>query len=80
MMTPVRNDYGLCLACRKDAAGHNGSNIGFLTFWKFSLTEDLCVAAMMNRYGMTGKKMGNKLNEAGNLIFENTKKESTQRR
>ena len=79
MMTPIRNDYGLCLGCRKDAAGHNGSNMGFLTFWKFSLTEDICVAAMINKYGMTGIKMGNKLNGAGNLIFENIKKENTKR-
>ena len=70
MMTPVMDGYGLCLKCDGDAAGHNGANEGFLTFWKFSMKEDLCVAAMVNRiYGCayTG------LQEIGNRLYDGLK-------
>ena len=54
MMTPVMDDYGLCLSvweskARKDSvAGHSGENWGFLTSWVFSRKKDICVAVMYN--------------------------------
>ena len=54
MMTPVMDDYGLCLdvwesEARKDSvAGHTGENYGFLTSWVFSRKKDICVAVMYN--------------------------------
>ena len=54
MMTPVMDDYGLCLdvwesEARKDSvAGHGGENWGFLTHWVFSRKKDICVAVMYN--------------------------------
>ena len=54
MMTPVMDNYGLCLdvwesKARKDSvAGHTGENWGFLTNWVFSLKKDICVAVMYN--------------------------------
>ena len=54
MMTPVMDDYGLCLnvwesKARKDSiAGHGGENWGFLTHWVFSRKKDICVAVMYN--------------------------------
>ncbi len=54
MMTPVMDDYGLCLdvwksKARQDSvAGHTGENWGFLTSWTFSRKKDVCVAVMYN--------------------------------
>ena len=54
MMTPVMDNYGLCLdvwdsAAREDSvAGHTGENWGFLTSWVFSRKKDVCVAVMYN--------------------------------
>ena len=54
MMTPVMDNYGLCLdvwesEARKDSvAGHTGENYGFLTSWVFSRKKDICVAVMYN--------------------------------
>ncbi len=54
MMTPIMDDYGLCLyvwesEARKDSvAGHSGENWGFLTSWVFSRKKDVCVAIMYN--------------------------------
>ncbi len=52
MMTPVLDNYGLCIFrgvnC-PELAFHGGWNEGFLTEWNFSLKEDLCVASMINR-------------------------------
>ena len=48
MATPILSNCGLCLFRSGDAAYHYGVNEGFLTFWRFSLTEDLCVAGMVN--------------------------------
>jgi CubicO group peptidase (beta-lactamase class C family) len=54
MMTPVMDDYGLCLdvwdsKAREDSvAGHGGENWGFLTSWVFSRTKEICVAVMYN--------------------------------
>ena len=46
--TPVMGGCGLCLFRDGDTAYHYGANAGFLTFWRFSLKEDLCVAGMVN--------------------------------
>ena len=54
MMTPIMDDYGLCLnvwesEARKDSvAGHGGENWGFLTSCVFSRKKDICVAVMYN--------------------------------
>ncbi|MBQ7183350.1 MAG: beta-lactamase family protein, partial [Clostridia bacterium] len=54
MMTPVMDDYGLCLdvwesqARRDSVAGHSGENRGFLTSWVFSRRKNICVAVMYN--------------------------------
>ena len=54
MMTPIMDDYGLCInvwesEARKDSvAGHGGENWGFLTSWVFSRKKDICVAVMYN--------------------------------
>ena len=52
MMTPVLDNYGLCIYrgvnC-PELAFHGGWNEGFLTEWNFSLKEDLCVCSMINR-------------------------------
>ena len=54
MMTPIMDDYGLCLdvwesEARKDSvAGHSGENWGFLTSWVFSRKKEICVAVMYN--------------------------------
>ncbi len=54
MMTPIMDDYGLCLdvwesKARQDSvAGHTGANWGFLTSWTFSRKKDVCVAVMYN--------------------------------
>ncbi len=54
MMTPIMDDYGLCLdvwesPARQDSvAGHTGENWGFLTSWTFSRKKDICVAVMYN--------------------------------
>ena len=70
MMTPVMNHYGLCLECAAGTAHHMGVNAGFLTFLKFSLAEDLCVAAMTNKFGMFSTKMIRTFYEAGNRLFD----------
>ena len=52
MMTPVLNNYGLCIFRGekiKNLAYHDGWNEGFLSAWLISLKEDLCVAVMINR-------------------------------
>ena len=54
MMTPIMDDYGLCLdvwksKARQDSvAGHTGENWGFLTSWTFSRKKAVCVAVMYN--------------------------------
>ena len=50
MLTPVMDNYGLCIMnFRGDIGYHGGWNEGFLTEWWFSLRKDLCVASMVNR-------------------------------
>ena len=73
MMTPVMNNYGLCVECNTDSAHHMGVNAGFITFLKFSLTEDYCVAVMTNKFGITGTKMIGKVSEAGEQLFIHAK-------
>ena len=60
MATPVMGGCGLCLFRDGDTAYHYGANAGFLTFWRFSLKNDLCVAGMVNdSHGHTFKAMQN---------------------
>jgi len=69
MLTPVMDNSGLCIfrdGKIPDLAGHGGWNWGFLTSWGFSLTEDLCVAAMINR---STTAINQKLSEAGSALF-----------
>lgn len=67
MAAPISDGCGLCLFRNGDAAYHYGSNEGFLTFWKFSLKEDLCVAGMVNtRRGHTFKA----ITKIQNMLFE----------
>lgn len=64
MITPVLDNVGLCVFLDKDIpnlAGHSGWNQGFLTTWCFSLTEDICVAAMVNRSTVSTNKNLSKL-------------------
>ena len=50
MLTPVMDNYGLCVYnLRGDVGEHGGWNEGFVTEWIFSLRKDLCVASMFNR-------------------------------
>ena len=73
MMTPVMNNYGLCVECTADTALQMGINIGFLTFLKFSLAEDFCVAAMTNKFGIFGSKKIGTFSGAGNRLFDTAK-------
>ena len=50
MLTPVMDDYGLCIEnIGGDVGFHGGWNEGYLTKWMFSLREDLCVTCMLNK-------------------------------
>ena len=73
MMTPVMNNYGLCVECNTDSAHHMGVNTGFITFLKFSLSENSCVALMTNKFGITGTKAIGKVAEAGEQLFIHSK-------
>ena len=73
MITPVMDHVGLCLFHNvriPNLVGHSGWNRGFLTMWCFSLTEDICVAAMINRADRTTSK---KLSEFGDALFFNVR-------
>ena len=67
MMTPVTDNYGLCLdvwesEARKDSvAGHGGENWGFLTSWVFSRKKDICVAVMYNNVTEAADEEMNKI-------------------
>lgn len=64
MATPISGGCGLCLFRNNDTAYHYGGNEGFLTFWKFSLKEDICVAGMVNNsVGRTFKAIAKIQNE-----------------
>ncbi len=69
MVTPVLENAGLCIFRDRsipDLAGHGGENAGFLTFWRFSLKEDLCVAIMINRSSITSRRI---LSEFSGTLF-----------
>ena len=73
MMTPVMDNYGLCVSVRETetgipAAGHGGWNEGFLTNWSFSLTEDLSIAVMYNRSATPASK---RIEKIGTELFKN---------
>ena len=76
MMTPVMDDYGLCLdvwesEARADSvAGHGGENWGFLTSWVFSRKKDICVAVMYNNVTDAADEA---MNEIAFEIYKNAK-------
>ena len=76
MMTPVMDDYGLCLSvweseARKDSvAGHGGENWGFLTSWVFSRKKDICVAVMYNNVTEAADEA---MNDIACEIYKNAK-------
>ena len=76
MMTPVMDDYGLCLdvwesEARKDSvAGHTGENWGFLTSWVFSRRKDICVAVMYNNVTEAADES---MNDIACEIYKNAK-------
>ena len=76
MMTPVMDDYGLCLdvwesEARKDSvAGHTGENWGFLTSWVFSRKKDICVAVMYNN---VTEEADEAMNDLACEIYKNAK-------
>ncbi len=76
MMTPVMDDYGLCLdvwesEARKDSvAGHGGENWGFLTSWVFSRKKDICVAIMYNNVTEAADEA---MNDIACEIYKNAK-------
>ena len=71
MITPVLEDYGLCVHSDGENVWHDGWNEGFLTVWKLSTEEDLCMAAMVNR--TTGCAYPG-LQEVSATLFENLSK------
>lgn len=79
MITPVVDNVGLCIFRQEnipDLAGHSGWNCGFLTTWGFSVSEDLCVAAMINRSTVSINK---KLSEVGNTLYIHARDEMPHR-
>ncbi len=76
MMTPVMDNYGLCLdvwesEARKDSvAGHGGENWGFLTSWVFSRKKDICVAIMYNNVTEAADEA---INDIACKIYKNAK-------
>ena len=76
MMTPVMDDYGLCLdvwesKARKDSvAGHGGENWGFLTSWVFSRRKGICVAVMYNNVTEAADEA---MNDIACEIYKNAK-------
>lgn len=70
MVTPVLDDAGLCIFRGSDDPSrvhHSGWNYGFLTEWHVSLTEDLCVAAMINRSNVSTSR---RLSEVSRALFK----------
>lgn len=67
MAAPIAGGCGLCLFRNGDAAFHYGANAGFLTFWRFSLKEDLCAAGMVNNSSGSAFKAITKIQ---NELFE----------
>lgn len=78
MIAPMMDNMGLCVFLDRnipDLAGHSGWNEGFLTTWGFSLTEDLCVAAMVNRSRRSTRK---NLAQISNALFMQAREFSTK--
>ena len=71
MMTPIMDNYGLCIRhFEDDMVGHGGWNEGFLTSWVFSLKKDVCVAVMYNNAtNAADEALGSLTGE----LFENAK-------
>ena len=74
MMTPVKDNCGLCIfrgdETRPELACHGGWNEGFLTDWRFSLNEDLCVTVMINRSDNPTAKASS---EVGSMLYDTVK-------
>ena len=76
MMTPIMDDYGLCLdvwksKARQDSvAGHTGENWGFLTSWTFSRKKAVCVAVMYNNVTAAADEA---MNDIACEIYKNAK-------
>lgn len=68
MATPIMGGCGLSLFRDGDTAYHYGANVGFLTFWRFSLKEDLCIAGMINN---SGSRCFKAIQKIENGLFEN---------
>ena len=72
MLTPVMDNYGLCIKnFRGDIGYHGGWNEGFLTEWWFSLREDLCAASMINK---TAEALDRKHGETSFELFQTVEK------
>nr|MBR4280259.1 serine hydrolase [Clostridia bacterium] len=70
MVTPVLDHAGLCIFRGSDdprRVHHSGWNRGFLTEWHLSLTEDLCVAVMINRANVPTSK---RLSEVSRALYK----------
>ncbi len=70
MMKPVMANCGLCIfrgdETTPELAYHGGWNEGFLTDFRFSLKEKLCVTAMINRANM---KTANEMADVGDKLY-----------
>ncbi len=75
MMTPVKEDCGLSIfrgERNREMAYHSGHNVGFLTQWYFSLSQDLCVAVMANQSNLHTRKA---INALGTLLYRTVKEQ-----
>ena len=78
MVTPVLNNYGLCIGRGEEQeeqiVSHSGWNEGFLTQWRLSLKEDLCIALMINwANNPTASAMGKACLELFNNVISDVK-------
>lgn len=74
MVTPVLDDAGLCIFRGSDDPSrvhHSGWNFGFLTEWHLSLTEEICVAAMINRSNVPTSK---RLSEVSRALYKSAQR------
>ena len=74
MVTPVLDNAGLCIFRGSDDPSrvhHSGWNFGFLTEWHLSLTEELCVAAMINRSNVSTSK---RLSEVSRALYKSAQR------
>ena len=78
MVTPVMDNVGLSVFREREVPGvayHGGQNWGFLTTWVFSLTEDLCVTAMIN---CSRPLLAGRLNEVCAALFRQAREAMRQ--